>query len=355
MKTEIGIWKIDRESRAGSKLDLANRIETEQMLEDVLVENPNVLMGGLTLVGRQVPVGTGYIDLLGIDENGRLVVFELKRDKLTRDAVAQILDYCTYLESLSDSDLAILITEQSGKHGIVKIENFDEWYVNRYANRSGDSLGPVRMVLVGLGMDMSAQRVVAYLAERGIEIGLLTFHGYEYGDSMLLARQVRTAEEPHTLPRARPTADRLNRNASEYGVLETWKDAKASLDYSVETYYTKFGITYCQRPIALPDKVRARGSHSITIHEPGTIRITFYPAALDLCQERFEKLKNTIPFEAEKPPNAPATRRAPNQWYCRLDESSWHEGKARLIEFVRNVEEVWREHESMFTDEVEET
>ena len=132
MKTDIGIWKIDRESRAGSKLDLADRIETEQMLEDVLVANPNALMGGLTLVGRQVPVGTGYIDLLGIDENGRLVVFELKREKLTRDAVAQILDYCTYLETLSDSKLATLIAEQSGKHGITRIADFEEWYASQY-------------------------------------------------------------------------------------------------------------------------------------------------------------------------------------------------------------------------------
>ena len=64
MKTDIGIWKIDRESRSGSKLDHADRIETEKMLEDVLVANPNVLMDGLILVGRQVPVGSGYIDLL---------------------------------------------------------------------------------------------------------------------------------------------------------------------------------------------------------------------------------------------------------------------------------------------------
>ena len=50
---------------------------------------------------------------------------------------------------------------------------------------------------------------------------------------------------------------------------------------------------------------------------------TFYPAAVDLCQERFEELKCAIPFKAEKPPNAPATRRAPNQWYCRVDEAAW--------------------------------
>ena len=351
MKTDIAIWKIDRESRAGSKLDLADRIETEEMLEDVLVANPNMLMGGLTLVGRQVPVGSGSIDLLGIDEDGRLMVFELKREKLTRDAVAQILDYCTYLETLSDPELATLIAERSGKHGIKRIADFEEWY----ASQAGDALRPVRMVLVGLGMDMSAHRMVAYLAESGIDIRLLTFHGYMHGDSMLLARQVRTAEDPQKPPRAGPSSSDLNRKASEYGVAEVWQDAKASLDYSIRTYYTKSGITYLQRTITLPDDVRVRGSHSVAIDEPGKIRITFYPAAVDLCHEHFEKLKDAIPFEAEKPPNAPATRRAPNQWYCRLDEGSWHKGKARFVEFVRYVEDAWRKREPLVSDEAEES
>lgn len=35
---------------------------------------------------------TGCVDLLGIDEDGRLVVFDLKRDRLVKGAVAQILD-----------------------------------------------------------------------------------------------------------------------------------------------------------------------------------------------------------------------------------------------------------------------
>ena len=131
MKTEIVIWEIDRASRAGTKLDLAKRVETEEMLEAVLVANPNILMRGLTLVGRQVPVETGYVDLLGVDEDGRLVVFELKREKLTRDVVAQILDYCSYLEALSDSELATLIAEHSGKGGINAIADFEEWYGSR--------------------------------------------------------------------------------------------------------------------------------------------------------------------------------------------------------------------------------
>ena len=55
MKTDFGIWQIDSTSQAGSKLDLAERVETEETLETVLVANPEMLMRGLTLDGRQVP------------------------------------------------------------------------------------------------------------------------------------------------------------------------------------------------------------------------------------------------------------------------------------------------------------
>lgn len=351
MKTDIGIWEIDRASRAGTKLGLAARVETEEMLEAVLVENPGMLMRGLTLVGRQIPVETGYADLLGIDGDGRLVVFELKREKLTRDAVAQILDYGTYLEALPDSELATLITERSGTAGIGKISDFEEWY----GSQGGDSIKPVKMVLVGLGIDTSARRMVAYLADRGIDIELLTFHGYVHGEALLLARQVRARNDGRTRPvraSVHLRAD-VNRKAAEHGVADMWRDARDSLDYSIRTYYTKSGITYLQRTITLPDDVRVRGSHSVTVDEAGKIRVTFYPAAVDLGQERFEELKEAISFQNEKPPNAPATRRAPHQWYCRLDEESWQAGRNRLVEFVRAVEDVWRKHEHEASQEPE--
>ena len=349
MKTDIGIWEIDRTSRGGTQLGLAERVETEEMLEDVLVANPNMLMRGLRLVGRQLPVETGFVDLLGIDEDGRLVVFELKREKLTRDAVAQILDYCSYLEALPDSELATLIAERSGKRGINRIGDFEEWY----ASQVGDSIKPVRMVLVGLGIDKSASRMVAYLADRGIDVRLLTFQGYIRGDDMLLARQVRAAAD-HRRPSTSRDRD-LNQKAREHGVAEVWQDAKEALNYSLRTYFTKSGITYLQRTITLPDDVRVRGSHSVTIDEPGKIRITFYPGAVDLCHEHFQNLKEAIPFEAEKPPNAPPTRRAPHQWYCRLDEGSWQKGKVHLIDFTRAMEDAWRKHEQLESTQDEKT
>ena len=338
MNTEIGIWTITGESSTPTELDPADRIETEKMLEDVLVRSPNMLMAGVQLVGRQVSVGTGQIDLLGIDEEGRLVVFELKRGKLTRDAVAQILDYCSYLESLSDLEVGTIIAEHSGKHGISKIEDFDEWY----ASQAGDSLRPVRMVMVGLGMDVSAQRIVDFLAERGIDISLLSFHGFLHGESLFLAKQVQNVETPHTPRGIKVSASDLNRKASEYGVSTLWQDARESLTHSSGTYYTKSGITYTQPTITLPDDVRVRASHSIAIVSSGQIRITLYPAAADLGGERFEALKQKVPLTPETPPNAPRTPRAPKQWYCSLDEDSWQKNKDHLIEFARHLDGVWR-------------
>ena len=205
----------------------------------------------------------------------------------------------------------------------------------------------------GRARNTTAQRMVDYLADRGIEIRLVTFSGYVHGDGLLFARQVRTADAP----RRPPTVNGLDvrRKASENGVAQLWEDAKDSLDYSVRTYYKRSGITYLQKTITLPDSVRVRGSHSLTIVGRGTIRITFYPGAVDVCYDRFDELKKAIDFESEKPPNTPATRRVPEQWYCRLDEESWYRHKAALIEFVRAMEDAWRNHEHLGSKEAEQS
>ena len=168
------------------------------------------------------------------------------------------------------------------------------------------------------------------------------FQGYVRGNGLLMGRHLPASDDA-----PRPSVNRtteMNRKAIEHGVADTWHDAKQALDYSARTYYTKSGITFLQRTITVPEDVRVRGSHSLTIDRPGKIRITSYPAAVGLCREEFEKLKEAIPFEAEKPPNAPPTSGAPKQWFCRLDGASWKTGRARLIDFVRAVEGAWREH-----------
>ena len=77
------------------------RTDTERLLEGTLVNHPDMLDPGLTLVGRQTRTDDGWLDLLGVDEDGRLVVFELKRGTLSRDAVAQVIEYASFLDAKS--------------------------------------------------------------------------------------------------------------------------------------------------------------------------------------------------------------------------------------------------------------
>jgi RecB family endonuclease NucS len=127
---EIRLWRVSGPKDSPTITDVSSiaQTQTEAMLEEILVKSPSLLANGLRLVGRQTETPGGPLDLLGIDEDGRLVIFELKRRTLTRDAVAQVLDYASYLSSLSTTDLNSLITDSSGKHGIDKIDDFTNWY-----------------------------------------------------------------------------------------------------------------------------------------------------------------------------------------------------------------------------------
>ena len=127
MTNDFGIWEVDEARKDARRLEEAERARAEALLEDVFVETPNILMPGLELVGRQLQTANGALDLLGVDSEGRLVLFELKRGKLTREAVAQALDYASWLDDLDDGELWTRIAENSGRHGIGRIEDFEAW------------------------------------------------------------------------------------------------------------------------------------------------------------------------------------------------------------------------------------
>ena len=130
---EVKIWALD--TNTAVPLESKGQMDTEWSLEDTLVKNSGLLMPGLTLVGRQTPTEGGPLDLLGVDSDGRLAVFELKRGTLSRDAVAQIIDYASDLDRMELGALAEHISERSGEHGIAKIDDFEEWYNQEFGDR----------------------------------------------------------------------------------------------------------------------------------------------------------------------------------------------------------------------------
>ena len=254
---EIKIWRI---ATAGSDKPKAVSVEailettTEQLLEEVLTASPDLLMPDLHLIGRQTETPNGPLDLLGVDEDGRLVVFELKRGDLTRDAVAQALDYGSYLAGLEPDALCRHINEHCGRGGTEHIGDFSEWYQSQFQRPVSD-IGRPRIMLVGLGVDERAKRMVAFLAQSEIDISLITFHGFRQNDEILLARQVEVSSVTET-GQVRSTKlgnqAKLDKLLAELGIKESY-DAlvtavKAGLGDSAYQWPNTTGYTFlCPR------------------------------------------------------------------------------------------------------------
>lgn len=70
----------------------------------------------LTIVGREVSLGSGYADLIAVESSGRLVVIEVKLSRnaeARRAVVAQVLTYAAYLRGL---DVATLEEQVLARH-----------------------------------------------------------------------------------------------------------------------------------------------------------------------------------------------------------------------------------------------
>ena len=296
---EIRIWSVG--DSGVRQIESANVMESEELLERTLVENPALLMTGLRLVGRQTPTEGGPLDLLGVDESGKLVVFELKRGTLSRDAVAQVIDYASYLDSLSDEDLGQLVAKHSGQRGIEKIEDFAQWYSENSEYDGLESLKPIRLVLVGLGVDASTERMVSFLAKNGqLDISLLTFHGFHHDGKTLLARQVRVNRDPRKRRSGREErrTDLLDEAKAHgvYDLLTEVMDMFKSNWHGISERPGRFGFSL-RLPRLTGTGRKVRGSYARVDPEQNRVRVVFYPRAIELCPEEFEKPIKDILFQ----------------------------------------------------------
>ena len=337
---EVKIWAVDDASTVAS-LHSKSQVDTEALLEETLVKNPGLLMPGLTLVGRQTPTPGGPLDLLGVDEHGKLVVFELKRGTLSREAVAQVIDYASYLDAMELAELAEYISERSGEHGIEKIEDFQEWHSQDFGELG--TLKPLRMFLVGLGTDDRTERMVRFLAENsGMDISLLTFHGFAYDGKTLLARQVEVEGAPDTVPRQSrrylsmaERSERLKRSKEEFGVSElfdavrdmfreNWRGPGEYIGPTALGFYLREHTQSGRRPRA----------YARINPDPGRVRVIFYGRTLRLCPDEFDQAKHAIQFDT---------------WgegtYAELafpvDSAGWETHKERLYALTQAVYEAW--------------
>ena len=341
---DMKIWTLD-----GSKatpLDAIGQMESEWNLEDTLVSNPNLLINGLTLVGRQTPTEGGPLDLLGVDADGRLCVFELKRGTLSRDAVAQVIDYASYLDGMGLSDLCAHISERSGSNGIDEIEDFEAWHNQNHDEL--ETLKPLRLFLVGLGVDDRTERMVKFLADNsGMDISLLTFHGFAHGDETLLAKQVEVeggvaserGRAGRTLSREERRA-KLNDRIDRYDIRdlfgavagmfqENWPNSSESPGSTSITF--RLRTEGGRRPYA---RVGATGQ--------GKVGIVFYRRAFALRQDDFRRVTETeITDYVTHPRNRDPFEEGTNEIHFYLTAADWERHKETLTALAKAVYAAW--------------
>ena len=293
---EFKVWALE-DATSVVELKSQRQVDAESLLEDTLVGHPNLLMPGLELVGRQTPTAGGPLDLLGVDRYGRLSLFELKRGTLTRDAVAQVIDYAADLEAMDLSELAGLLATESGKHGIDEIDDLEEWYGQRFGDQELTSLRPLRMFLVGLGADERAERMVDFLANNsGMDISLITFHGFAYGGKTLFARQVHVEGAAGPKPdlgsryvRVAERRARLDKRVEESGVSELFGAVRDMFQVNWPDAKMRPGAS------GLSIKLQKQSYARIDLWEAGEVWIVFQPCAKALCLNEFEQPVEAIP------------------------------------------------------------
>jgi hypothetical protein len=106
MPTKLKVWEIQNGTITPRDNATFADSHKEDELEEWIALNPDLLGERLLIIARQLNIPeVGRLDLLGMDANGKLVIIELKRAALPREAVAQGLDYASWLNAASEEEI----------------------------------------------------------------------------------------------------------------------------------------------------------------------------------------------------------------------------------------------------------
>jgi hypothetical protein len=194
MATEIKTWEIIDGELNPIQTTLAenNRKETEH-LEKWIKTKPEILGTDILIIGEQVYTKSGPLDFVAIDNNGNIVVVELKRDKLARVVLAQAIDYASDLATWDIDKLSEVCMSYTGNsledHISANFENIeiDDLTINQTQ----------RLLLVGFSIEEQLNRMIEWLSnnfDMSINAIVLNYVKTSNGTE-LLSRTVTIPEE----------------------------------------------------------------------------------------------------------------------------------------------------------------
>ncbi|MDZ7337453.1 MAG: endonuclease NucS [candidate division KSB1 bacterium] len=201
MSTEIKTWQVvdGKLQPVDSALFDTGRKEYED-LETWIASNPAIVSADITFIGRQVITKSGPLDLLGIDNHGNVVIVELKRDMLPREALAQAIDYASDIAEWGVERLSEICTQYTGKsleeHLAQSFPDIDLENIN--INESQ------RIFLVGFGIEGALERMVNWLSK-----------SYDVSVNAIVLKYVRTIKGDELLTRVAVISEEVEKQRVE--------------------------------------------------------------------------------------------------------------------------------------------
>lgn len=181
------LWRVENENLIemnSSQLNLEERIH-KWIENDISIILPNAL-----LIGSKIKTDHGKeIDLLAIDENGDLIIIELKRGLTPREVTAQALDYASWVDTLKEEDINQLLIKKGIQKSITELlaERFD-------ISEDIDINENQKIFIVASQVDTITERICRYLASNGLQINVLTFDYFKDDEREYVARNFLVTE-----------------------------------------------------------------------------------------------------------------------------------------------------------------
>ena len=219
---KLAAWSIDRQGAERTARPVMPReverssIGLEKDLEDWIVRDAGLIGEGLTLVGRQVRIDDGILDLLALDTQDRWVVIEIKPDMLQAAALTQALYYASSIARIEADDLRERLEDGLGALGDARqLSARLERQLSGEADRR-----EIAVLLVGAGIHPGLERMTAFLGRFGVPIGIVSFGVFELdAGPQLLVREV-VDEQARPSRSSRFSVDAVRERADRAGVGE---------------------------------------------------------------------------------------------------------------------------------------
>jgi hypothetical protein len=220
---EFDIWRIT----GGHVVRVTpTKLEVETKLDTVLAEDIGVLGLDVLIIGRQVLTAFGKkIDFLAMNAQGHLCVIENKRDRTPREVVAQILDYASWVATLTYDDIARIYAEH------VLNQPLEQAFTDRFGDTLPEPLNEQHhLYIVASELDPSTERIVRYLSTQyQVPINAIFFRYYKDPPHEYLARTwliERKETDPH------PPRKKGEWNGQDFyvslgeGIHRSWQDCR---------------------------------------------------------------------------------------------------------------------------------